>query len=99
MELTSYHPYGTLSFEALLDVWKLHILGSLRTKLIREACACLKLRVAYHCPILSLSTWSNGSCVFITCTVLTPALKSPRSNNVNAVRYEPLSSRTVVGCN
>jgi len=42
-----------------LDVWKFDILSSLRTQLIRGACAYLKLRVAYRCPIYSLSTGSN----------------------------------------
>lgn len=72
-----------------LDVWKFIILISLRTQLIRGACAYLKLWVAYHYPILSLSTGNNGSYVLITCTVLTPALKSPASGNLNAVRLNP----------
>jgi len=83
-------------FWPFLDVWKFNVLSSLRTQ-SEGACAYLKLRVAYHCPTFSLSTGSNDSYVFTTCTVLAPALKSTRSSNVNAVRYEPLSSRTVVG--
>jgi hypothetical protein len=100
--------YGTYIISSLwqlefrsrsLDVWKFNILSSLQTHLISESCAYLKLRVAYHCPILSLSAGSNGSYVSVTCTVLAPALKSPRTSNVNAVCYETMWSRTVVGCN
>jgi len=89
MELTSYHSYGTLSFEAVLDVWKLHIH-------VRASNCGLLTTVLYF--LCSLGVMVHAYLLHEH-TVLAPALKSPRSSNINAVRYEPLSSRTVVGRN